>query len=158
MLNDESLRILQESRIFRGLSDDHVKMVSTYIELSRFNNNDIIIEEGQTGHPLYIIMRGQVEVFLPEKGKNHTEERPTKISLKMLTQGECLGEYSLMDNEPASASVVAVKPCEILKISRENFKKIINSGDYIEKVIYKNMLRVLIKRARDYDKELDLCF
>jgi hypothetical protein len=41
---------------------------------------------------------------------------------------------------------------------QRTLKKIINSGDYIEKVIYKNMLRVLIKRARDYDKELDLYF
>jgi hypothetical protein len=48
MLNDESLRILQTSKIFRGLSDDQIKKISTYIELLRFNNNDIIIEEGQT--------------------------------------------------------------------------------------------------------------
>ena len=158
MFDDESLRILQESKIFRYLSDDQIKMIATYIELLRFNNNDIIIEEGQTGHPFYIIMKGQVEVFLPEKREDPTEERPARITLKRLTQGDCIGEYSLIDNKPASASVVAVEPCEVYKISRENFGKIISSSDNIEKVIYKNMLMVLIKRAREYDKELDLCF
>jgi hypothetical protein len=52
MLNDKSLGILQVSKIFKGLSDDQIKMLSDYIGLLRFNNNDIKIEEGQTGHPL----------------------------------------------------------------------------------------------------------
>ena len=50
MLDDESLNVLQETKIFRGLSDDQIKMISTYIELLRFNSNDIIIEEGQIEH------------------------------------------------------------------------------------------------------------
>jgi CRP-like cAMP-binding protein len=158
MLNDESLRILQESKLFKGLSGDQVRMISTYMELLRFNTNDIIIEVGQTGHPLHIIMKGQVEVFLPKKRDDRTDERQTRITLKRLTQGDCIGEYSLIDNEPASASAVAVEPCEVLRLSRKNFSEIMNSSDYIEKVVYMNMLKVLIKRARNDNKELDLCF
>ena len=90
--------------------------------------------------------------------KDHYEERPSKIKLNQLTQGDCFGEYSLIDNEPASASVVAIGPCEILKISREHFRKIITSSDTAAKIIYLNMLKVLIKRARQSDKELDMCF
>jgi len=40
MVNDRSLGILKESKIFRGLSDDQVKMISSYTKFLRFNSND----------------------------------------------------------------------------------------------------------------------
>lgn len=124
----------------------------------KLNRGDIILEEGQTGQPLYIIIDGQVEVFLPKKMKGSFKERPTKIRLGRLNRGDCFGEYSLIDNEPASASVIADGPCEVLKISREYVRETLGSSDAIAKTIYLNMLRVLIIRARESDKVLDLCF
>ncbi|MFC1859067.1 cyclic nucleotide-binding domain-containing protein [Thermodesulfobacteriota bacterium] len=158
MLNDESLGNIHELKILRGLSDDQLKMIFTYGQLVRFDSNDIILEEGQTKHPLYIIVKGQVEVFLPKQGKDHLRERPTKIRLTQLVQGDCFGEYSLVDNEPASASVIAAVPCVILKISREHFREILASSAEMAKIIYLNMLKILIKRARKSVEDLNICF
>ena len=158
MFNNESLRILQESKIFGGLSDDYIEMISTHGRILNFNKNDIIIEEGHTGHPLYVIMEGRVEVFLPKKRKFHTKERPSRIKLNRLTQGDCIGEYSLIDYEPASASVVAIAPCKVFEISRADFGKIMTSSDNLAMNVYRNMLKVLIKRSRQSDRELDICY
>lgn len=158
MSNKELLDILQDGKIFRGLSDDYLRMISTHGNMLEFNKNDIIIEEGQIGHPLYVIIEGQVEVFLPKTRKGGMQERPTRIRLGRLTQGDCIGEYSLIDNQPASASVIAIEPCKIFAISRSEFEKIIISSDYLARIIYKNMLKVLIKRSRQYDNELDICY
>jgi len=149
---------LQESKIFKGISDDHIEMIAARGDIVSFNRNEIIIEEGQVGHPLHVIMEGQVEVFLPKKRKGYTKERPTKIRLNRLSQGDCIGEYSLIDNEPASASVVATEPCKVFKLSREEFGEIITYSNTLEKTIYKNMLKVLIKRSRQSDSELDICY
>ena len=75
--------------------------------------------------------------------------------LGRLTQGDCFGEYSVIDNSPTSASVVTLEECDLFIIPRINFERIINSDNRLGKIIYKNMLQVLIKRARNYDKELD---
>jgi formate hydrogenlyase transcriptional activator len=158
MSDKNVLEILQQAKIFQGLSDEYMGMIFTRGDLIDYNQNDVIIEEGQTGHPLYIIVEGQVEVFLPKKKKYYTQERPTKVKLNHLVSGDCIGEYSLIDNEPASASVAATEPCKIFTITRKDFLEILNSSDYLAKIIYKNMLKVLIKRARQYSHELDLCF
>jgi len=158
VFDTELLSILQEAKIFRDLSVDYIEMISTHGDILDFDRNDIIIEEGQAGHPLYIILDGQVEIFLPKKRKFYTKERPSKIKLNRLAQGDCIGEYSLIDDEPASASVVAVEPCKVFKMPREEFEKIITSGDHLAKIIYKNMLKVLVKRSRQYDNELDICY
>ena len=158
MFSNEILDILQESKIFEGLSDDYLQIISSHGNMSQIKGNDIIIEEGQVEHPLFVIIEGQVEVFLPKTRKGGMNERPTRIRLGHLAKGDCVGEYSLVDNEPASASVVAIEPCEIFVISRSEFKKMIISSDYLAQVIYKNMLKVLIKRSRQYGNELDICY
>ncbi len=158
MFNNKLLDILQESKIFKGFSDDSLQIISSHGNMLQIKGNDIIIEEGQIGHPLYVIIEGQVEVFLPKTRKEGMQERPTRIRLGRLTQGDCIGEYSIIDNQPASASVIAIEPCKIFAISRSEFEKIIISSDYLASIIYKNMLKVLIKRSRQYDNELDICY
>lgn len=158
MFNNELLDSLQKSKIFKGFSDDYLQIISSHGNMLQIKGNDIIIEEGQIGHPLYVIIEGQVEVFLPKTRKGGMQERPTRIRLGRLTQGDCIGEYSLIDNQPASASVIAIEPCKIFAISRSEFEKIIISSDYLARIIYKNMLKVLIKRSRQYDNELDICY
>ncbi len=156
MLNDVHLRILQNSKIFNEIDENHLKSILSHGSIQTFNANDPIITEGQTGHPLYIIMEGEAEIFLPRKGQNATQERPTRIKLKRLTRGDCIGEYSLLDNKPASASAIAVNTCKAYQLSRSAFKESVMSSDHLAKSIYKNMLLVLIQRCRDSDNELDM--
>lgn len=158
MFNDESLDTLRELVIFKGLSNEQLNRVASCGQSARFDNNAIIIEEGQTEHPLYIILEGQVDIFLPKKQKDNLPDRPTRIKLSRLVKGECFGEYSLIDNEPASASVVATCPCTMLKITRKHFREVIDSNDNVAKIIYRNMLKALIKRARKSVEDLNICF
>ncbi len=157
MLNDSHLGILQNSKIFNGIDENYLKTILSYGGIQTFNANDIIIKEGQTEHPLYIIVEGEIEVFLPRKPQGTTPERPTRIRLQKLIKGDCIGEYSLLDNKPASASAVALEASETYQLSRSGFKNIIMSSDHMAKSIYKNMLLVLIQRCRDSDNELDMC-
>jgi CRP-like cAMP-binding protein len=75
-----------------------------------------------------------------------------------MAQGDCFGEYSLIDKQPASAAVIAMEPCRLFEISRSHFEEILNTSDFIAKTVYKNILLIIIKRARDSNRELDICF
>ena len=150
--------ILNNSKIFNGLTDAELKLVSLSGTLETFDGKSVFLNEGDTPHALYIIIRGQVEVFLPKKIAHTQRERATRIILCKMTQGDCLGEYSLLDKNPASASAMTLESTDLFKISKRSFDDIIASSDRLAKQIYHNMLLVLIKRARDYDKELDICY
>ena len=158
MNSDELLGLLRESKIFRGISDEHLRKIAAHGDILHFSKNDLLIEEGQVGNPLSVILEGQAEVFLPKKRKDDNKERPTGIILDRFSQGDCAGEYSLIDNKPASASVIATQPCKIFRLARDEFQKIITYSNELEKTIYKNMLRVLIHRCRQSDSELDICY
>ncbi|MBC8432334.1 MAG: cyclic nucleotide-binding domain-containing protein [Desulfobacterales bacterium] len=158
MPNVDMLEILLQSKVFKGLSDEHLKEITDCVNIVTFEKNETIIREGQAEHPLFIVIKGQVEVVLPQTASGQDYERVTRIKLNRLTQGDCIGEYSLIDEQPASAAVIALEPCRLFEISRSRFGKIINSNDFIAKTVYKNILLIMIKRARDSNRELDICF
>ena len=158
MSNCNLIDSLRKSKIFRGFSDEELKMVSLAGSLETFDSNRIFLNEGDTPSFLYVIIRGHVEVFLPKKIAHTNKTRVTRVKLCDMIPGDCLGEYSLIDNNPASASAITLEPSDLFKISKRSFDEIINSNDRSAKKIYHNILLILIRRARDYDKELDMCY
>jgi len=158
MPETDLVTILKGSRIFSDLSDDHLSTVSERGNVVTFNENDTIIKEGQTGHPFFIVIKGQVEVVLPKETGVQSAGRATRIKLSQLAPGDCFGEYSLIDKEPASAAVIAIEPCMLFEMPRQNFEEILISDDFLAKTVYKNILLIMVKRARDSNRELDIYY
>lgn len=153
-----STSFLKTTKVFDGLDDGELKFIETYGEVRRYDLNEIIVSEGQKGHPLFILMKGRVEVVLPKYRDERQMSRPTYVRLGRLSAGDCIGEYSLIDKQPASASVIAIEPCDVFVVPRDGFEEIIHSGDHMARVIFENMLKIMIARARQRNKELDLCY
>ena len=80
----------------------------------RFNKGTIVVHEGEPGHSMYLIWAGRVAVV---KGSLH---EPTILGYR--GPGEIIGEMALLEDEPRSASVVALENLRLLRISRENFQ------------------------------------
>ncbi len=155
MLEKKPLHILSNFEIFKGLTSDELNKFSTYCQKVRFKETDTLIKEGQTNSTLYIIIKGQVEVFLPEQNRDKEYKRPTKVKLAILNEGAFFGEYSLIDSESASASVIATQPGELIKITKSDLNNVLENNDRIAKTIYFNILQILIKRLRNINKEYD---
>lgn len=47
--------------LFTALSDDQLDAISNFTFRANFSAGDLIVEEGQTGNGLYVIMSGNVE-------------------------------------------------------------------------------------------------
>ena len=65
MFDDETLRTRANVAVFKGLTPDEVKLFYDTSQRVTFNKADTVIEKGQTGSALYIILKGQFEVDLP---------------------------------------------------------------------------------------------
>lgn len=158
MSEEKIIGLLKGSKVFRGLSEREWISIAGKGRIRHFAFGETIIREGQIDHSLFIVIRGRVEAVLNKRGDCAIGQRPTRVRLGDLQRGDCVGEYSLIDNLPASADVVAVEPCEMFEIPRRGFEEIVNSSDRIAGFIYRNMLLMMISRARQRNKELDLCY
>ena len=162
MLEDETLRALANAKIFKGLTHDEVKIFYDSSERLTCEKPTTLIEKNQAGLALYIILKGQFEVdlpvgvYIPQQTRGQVEHRMSKVQLNTLNEGDCFGEYSLIDQQPTSASVIATQPGELIKITKPVFDAILQANDRIAKTIYFNILQILIRRLRKLDTNYNL--
>ncbi|TSC31512.1 cyclic nucleotide-binding domain-containing protein [Corallococcus sp. Z5C101001] len=78
---------------------------------------ETLLTRGQPGDALYVLLRGQCEVF-------HTHGDGRQSPYPPLEEGALFGEISLLRSRLATATVRAVTPCTLLKLERDVFKKV----------------------------------
>jgi len=156
MLEERIVNILAGVSVFQGLTRDDLKPLANKSRRLTFQERDILIQEGKEESALYILIKGKLKVFLPQEMKGKKEQRVTEVSLNFLKKGDCFGEYSLIDHKPVSASVIAAESGELIQIQGTDFHEIVDKDDRIARIVYENILRILVKRLRKKDQELDL--
>ena len=155
MFKNKMADTLSHLEAFEGLTQDDLKIISKHCQRISFGEGDTLFEIGQRPSAFYILLSGQLRVFLPKQIEGKKERRVSEVNLNILNKGDCFGEYSLIGKMPASASVVGVQPGEVLKITDNAFHRIM-ANDRVAKTVYYNLLHVLIKRLRKKEQELDI--
>jgi CRP-like cAMP-binding protein len=149
-------QILTHAEAFDGLTDEEVQLLVGRCQRIAFLNDDIIVREGHPGEALYIVVSGQLKVFLPRERDGSGGQRASDVPLNTLQRGDCFGEYSFIDRGPASASIVGMSSGELLKIATADFDALLAQHDRMAKTIYHNLLRILIRRLRAREQEYDV--
>lgn len=75
-----------------------------------YRKNTIVINEGEAGDSLFVLLQGQVKVYA-------TDENGREITYGTIQAGDYFGEMSL-DGGPRSASVMTLEPCLCALVSR----------------------------------------
>jgi CRP/FNR family cyclic AMP-dependent transcriptional regulator len=98
---------------------------------------------GDPTDSLYIILSGRLKVMMSDAdGK--------EVILSILGPGEFFGEMGLIDDNPRSASVVAIEPCELMSITRRDFRKCMADNAEIGMAV----MRGLVRRLREADRKI----
>jgi CRP/FNR family cyclic AMP-dependent transcriptional regulator len=93
--------------ILSRLSDEDVEWMASSGERRRLPVGAVLIRQGVPFDALIFMINGQVKVEIEDIGE-----------VARLGSGEILGEMSLIDDSPPSATVTAVEPSQILAIDR----------------------------------------
>ena len=156
--DDTNKKLLIGSSIYQGLSESELDLILSVCELKQYTPGQTIVNAGDIGEGLYVIMEGQVKVFLPQTITEGTDEQILKVSLAKLQPGSCFGEYSLLDQKEVSATIEALTPTRLCYMPNIDYKKIVESNLAVENIIYKNLLNLLVSRLREMNLELDCVF
>lgn len=117
----------------------------------RLRPGEVIVNEGERLARLYIVLAGEVEVYLPKRSA-----RVAPVKLTRLAPGGCFGEYAFIDQQPASAAIRSVDRAEVFSISHEDLQAFLDSHYTVASLFYRNLLRILAGRLRAANAELDL--
>ena len=107
--------LLREIQIFQPLSDEDLLDLATLLKLEKCPWGFPILQKGDVGDHLYIILSGRVEV-MDEDG----------VTLAEMGKGAVFGEMSLLLNAPRSATATAVEETTLIVLSRDDFKQMLS--------------------------------
>jgi CRP-like cAMP-binding protein len=79
-----------------------------------FKPGDVVFKAGDKPDGMYIVRKGELQVFLDENGK--------QVVLANVPEGGIVGEMALFDKQNRSASVKASKPSEVTQITVSDFE------------------------------------
>ncbi|MBI3374030.1 MAG: cyclic nucleotide-binding domain-containing protein [Betaproteobacteria bacterium] len=102
-----------------------------------------VLAAGDPTDSLYIVIAGRLKVMMSDaEGK--------EVILSILVEGEFFGEMGLIDDNPRSASVVSIERCELLAISKRDFKRCLEENFEMAMAV----MRGLVRRLRDADRKI----
>jgi len=126
---------VKQSFIFSALEEKDLKTVVDAMEEKRFEKDDKIIEQGESGDVLYLIEAGSLDCFkILSKG-----EQPTY--LKTYLSGEAFGELALLYNAPRAAFIIANEDCLLWSLDRETFNHIVKDASMKKREKYEKFLK-----------------
>ncbi|MFH1727550.1 MAG: cyclic nucleotide-binding domain-containing protein [Pseudomonadota bacterium] len=134
------LDLIKKVDVFKNLSVRDINLLGTICRQVEVPSRSMIMQEGKPGAGLFIIEKGSVKVCKNIEGKLH--------SIANIDIGGHFGEISLIDDGPASASIVTDLETSLLFISRETFSQLSSSNVSLALKIYKNLARTLAQRLR----------
>jgi CRP-like cAMP-binding protein len=109
--------LLRNVSIFAHLDDAALAGVARFVEVREFPAGAVIVGQDDPGEALYVLARGRVKVVLyGESGR--------EIILSLFREpGDFFGEMSLLDDQPRSATVIALERSTLLSLKRADFHK-----------------------------------
>jgi CRP/FNR family transcriptional regulator len=100
--------------LFTGLSNRELQVLSAGARERDFKPGDVLIRQGDTGAGLFVILDGKVRVTQQADGSER--------ELGTFGKDAVLGEMSLLDELPRTATVVATEPTKALVIPVWDFR------------------------------------
>ena len=146
-MSSEIAQLLKRSSLTNNLSLDEIERLSNVGTIEHWDSDSVLIEEGSTGPRLLVLLRGKVEVVKrAEDGSNHV--------LATLSEGAVLGEMSLLQDAPRSATVRAISSVTAFSMDRQMFQEMLDQGDLIAYKLSYRIARVLAKRVDELNRRV----
>jgi CRP-like cAMP-binding protein len=114
----ERLDALRHVELFSALREDELSEIAERLVYAPFAQGDTITRQGAVAHWLYILTRGEADVFLelPDGGRRRIDT---------VRGGQFLGEMGLMTGAQRSATVIARTEVLSYRLDKESFQEVL---------------------------------
>jgi len=123
---------LSKIPLFYGLSDDELETVLSICKPDAYKDDDIIFNENDPSHSMYIILSGEVDITSLKAGLIFT-----------LKGCDIFGEIGLITQQTRSATAIAQSSCKLLHINHTDFNFLLGTHPRISAVLMKNISSTL---------------
>ncbi|MCB2179509.1 cyclic nucleotide-binding domain-containing protein [bacterium] len=143
-MSNEIFQLIKKSDWFRGLPDNVIERIQQGAKAIELQPDEYLIHMGDEGNSMFLILAGWVKIIVHD-------EKEGEIIVNHVGPGELVGEMSLIDQRPRSASVVTISAVKVIEFTRDDFFKLLE--DYPQLGIH--MISAMSNRMRFVLKYLE---
>ena len=136
------LEFISRHPLFSGLTPPDVELLCRASQRIKAAPGTSVIRQGEPGASLFLVLTGKLEVSKREGDQD--------VLLAMRGPGEVVGEMSLLEQGPRSASAHAVQETELLEIGQESFRRVLEKNPEAAAKV----LRAMASRLRSTEASL----
>jgi CRP-like cAMP-binding protein len=138
MIIVDKILFLRRVSLFSKMTTGHLARIAGAASEAVYPATSRIIEEGEPGYRLFLIVDGEVLIHRGE------------TRLAILKSEDYFGEMSIIDEEPRSASATAITDCLVLHLRHQDFKDILTANADVAWAV----IRTLSQRLRETTSNL----
>jgi HEAT repeat protein/ATP/ADP translocase len=134
----ERILFLRHVPLFADLAPADLKRIASIATENVYADGETIVQQGEEGDEMYIIVSGDVRVLASSGG-----EPPREVARR--STGDAVGEMAIISREPRVATVTAAGDVRTLCLDNKQFESIIRERPETSLAI----MRVLIDRLKE---------
>ena len=138
-----SMLLLRNVPLFSVLSEHQLGLLTAAVSRKSLPRGTTVFAAGDVTDSLYVVISGRLKVMM-------SDDEGREVILAILGPNEFFGEMGLIDDHPRSASVVALEACELLSLSKREFKRCLAENFEMAMTV----MRGLVMRLREADQKI----
>lgn len=127
--------------MFQEMERAEIETLAEHMHAYTAEPGTIILQEGRRDPYMYLLVSGRLSVF---KEADHSEQR----QLAVITKGRTIGEMSLIDGQPHSATVVVDQQSTLLLLTREHLNTLSQANPRVGLSLMRRIAGLLSNRLR----------
>ncbi len=139
-----NLELIRRVPLFSMLTAVQAEAVAGAVIKRRYKRGEGIVEQGKQSNALSIILTGRARVVT-------TDARGREVILAIMHPSDYIGEMSLIDNEPHSATVRTEVQTDVLVVGRAEFARCLLENSSMAYAVMKG----LVQRLRQADRKIE---
>lgn len=147
-------RLLPRLEVFNFLEKEDYPIIEKYMFSYDYEKGSYVFKEGAHGGYMFFIVDGEIEIIKQFDTAKHT--------IATLSTGRSVGEMSLIDGAPRSATARAKTDLKLIVLKREDFNKLNEENPAIANKVLMGVAALLSSSLRDTnnrftEKLLSIC-
>jgi len=155
MASVEDAAFFRKIFLFQDLEDRELEQVLSRTLPREFPAGLVIIQEGDPGDSLFIMVSGEVEITkqLTLVLDEDTPKERVMIRLKA-EDGVYFGEMSLLESDPRSATVTALSDCRLLELYQKDFLELVQKDPAMGVKLLLRLAQLLYRHLRKTNQDV----
>ncbi len=123
---------LRRFALFKNLKDTDLEAFAASMRRKLFARDTILFEKGDPGEAMMLICSGKIRIFM-------RDDQGNQITFRTLEAGQIVGEFSLIDRKPRSASAAALTSLDVLVLQHDDFLRLLRERPLVGLELMRNL-------------------